>query len=237
VTDPAAVAAALDAVRRRIESAKGDPAAVRVVAVTKGFGSDAVAAAVAAGCADLGENYAQELVAKAAAMVAPPGADTPRWHFLGRVQRNKVARLAPLVDCWQSLSRAVEGAAIARHRPGARVLVEVETTGDAGRNGCAPAEVPGLVRELAALGLSVEGLMTVAPAPGTGGANGAQRAFRTVRELADRLGLPERSMGMTDDLEAAVAEGTTMVRVGRALFGPRATGQVGGPPSVNPGPG
>ncbi len=232
MTDRAAVVAALDAVRRRIEGAGGDPAAVRVVAVTKGFGPEAVAAAVAAGCTDLGENYAQELVAKAASL----GAGPVRWHFLGHIQRNKVARLAPVVDCWQSLSRVVEGEAIARHRPGAHMLVEVETTGDGARNGCPPDGVPDLVRELVARGLSVDGLMTVAPAPATAGADGARRAFRTVRRLADDLGLAERSMGMTDDLEAAVAEGSTMVRVGRALFGPRASGQVGGWSSGRPRP-
>ena len=208
-----AVAARLAEVRRRVEAAGGDPGQVRVVAVTKGFGPEAVEAALAAGLEDVGENYAQELVAK-----APQVAGSPRWHFLGTVQRNKVPALAPLVACWQSVSRAVEGEAIARRRPGAVVLVEVELTGRPGRNGCPPGAVPGLVADLGAAGLDVRGLMTVAPP------DDPRRAFRTVRELADRLGLPERSMGMTGDLEAAVAEGSTMVRVGRALFGDRKGG-------------
>ena len=207
------VARRLHAVLQRIERAGGDPARVRVIAVTKGFGVDAVRAALDAGLRDVGENYAAELVAKAS-RVAPDGVV---WHFLGAVQRNKVAQLAPIVGVWQSVAREAEGARIARFAPGARVLVEVETTGLPGRNGCPPEEVGQLVARLRGAGLDVGGLMTVA-APGPAA---AQEAFETVGRLADRLGLEERSMGMTDDLEAAVAAGTTMVRVGRALFGDR----------------
>ncbi len=185
-----------------------------MVAVTKGFGHAYAHAAVEAGLFDLGENYAQELMAKAPALAV--AGVRPRWHFLGAIQRNKVPALAPLVSCWQSVARPEEGAAIAKRRPGAQVLVEVDVSGDPGRNGCAPEAVAGLVSSLAAEGLDVVGLMVVAPhgAP-------ARPAFRVVRDLADRLGLAERSMGMTDDLEDAVREGTTMVRVGRALFGER----------------
>ena len=211
------MAGQLAAVRARIEQAGADPTSVRVVAVTKGFGPDAVSAALAAGLEDVGENYAQELLAKSAAVSAATPSAPPRWHFLGAIQRNKVGPLAEVVDCWQSVARLVEGQAIARRRPGARILVEVETTGLAGRNGSPPGAVPDLVAALGDLGLDVGGLMTVAaPEP-----TAARQAFRTVRQLADRLGLAERSMGMTDDLELAVAEGSTMVRVGRALFGPR----------------
>ncbi len=207
------VARRLQAVRLRIERAGGDPSRVRVIAVTKGFGIDAVHAAVDAGLHDVGENYAAELVAKASGTVP----EEVVWHFLGAVQRNKVAQLAPIVGLWQSVAREAEGARIARFAPGAGVLVEVETTGLPGRNGCPPAEVGDLVTRLQGLGLAVRGLMTVA-APGPAA---ARAAFESVGRLADELGLEERSMGMTDDLEAAVAAGTTMVRVGRALFGDR----------------
>ena len=219
---PYDVQAALDAVRTRIEKAGVDPDRLRVVAVTKGFGPAAVLAALAAGLHDVGENYAAELLAKHDAVTHGAGAhsapgEAVRWHFLGAVQRNKVASLAPVVSCWQGVTRVVEAEAIARRRPGARVLVEVDTTGEPGRNGCAPAMVPALVREISALELDVGGLMTVAPRdPGD-----ARATFRTVRQLADRLGLEERSMGMSDDLELAVAEGATMLRLGRVLFGPR----------------
>jgi hypothetical protein len=212
----AGVAERLDAVRLRIERAGGDPNAVRVVAVTKGFGPDAVAAARSAGLHDIGENYANELVTKAAE-VSDASSATLRWHFLGAIQRNKVAKLAPIVGLWQSVARTEEGERIARFAPGATVLVEVDTTGQPGRNGCPPEEARTLVPRLRDAGLEVRGLMTVAPPEPAG----AQSAFETVRALADELGLEERSMGMTDDLEAAVRAGSTMVRIGRALFGAR----------------
>ncbi len=215
---PFDVAAGLVRVRARIAAAGGDPDKVRVVAVTKGFGPKAVDAARDAGVVDVGENYAQELLAKDEALRASGARDPAvRWHFLGAIQRNKIAALAPVVACWQSVARVVEGEAIARRRPGAAVLVEVDTTGAAGRNGCAPEGVPALVAGLRAARLEVEGLMTVAPLD----PDAARAAFRLVRSLADDLGLAERSMGMSDDLELAVAEGSTMVRVGRALFGDR----------------
>jgi uncharacterized pyridoxal phosphate-containing UPF0001 family protein len=220
VIDPADVEAALARIRDRIAAAGGDPAAVSVLAVTKGFGADAVTASLAAGLPAVGENYAAELADKFAEL---DGAGA-RWHFLGAVQRNKVPRLAPLVDCWQGVARLEEGAAIARHRPGAAVLVQVAVSDVPGRNGVVPDKVPALVAAVGDLGLDVRGLMVVAPAEPTA----ARRAFAVVRRLADDLSLPERSMGMTEDLEAAVAEGSTMVRIGRALFGPR-------PPAVNGG--
>ena len=212
------VAGRLEAVRARIADAGGDPAQVRVVAVTKGFGPDAVRAARGAGLRDLGENYAAELLAKAEAVAREAvGAGRLVWHFLGAVQRNKVAHLAPVVGLWQSVAREPEGARIARFAPGAAVLAQVDTTGQPGRNGCPPGEAAALVARLRDLGLDVRGLMTVAPS----GREAAREAFRAVGALADDLGLEERSMGMTDDLEEAVAAGSTMVRIGRALFGPR----------------
>jgi uncharacterized pyridoxal phosphate-containing UPF0001 family protein len=206
------VAARLAVVRERIERAGGDVDRVRVVAVTKGFGPDAVLAAHAVGLLDLGENYAAELETKA------PGPTGTRWHFLGAIQRNKVKALAPHVHLWQGLARRSEAERIARFSPGARVLIQVDTSGGMpGRNGCLPAEVPALAESLAGLDLALEGLMTVAPP----GSSAAAPAFLSVRRLADSLGLVERSMGMSEDLESAVAAGSTMVRIGRALFGER----------------
>jgi len=188
-----------------------------VVAVTKGFGPEAVALARAVGLVDIGENYSQELLGKA------PGPAGTSWHFLGTVQRNKVASLAPVVTLWQSVARLAEGQRIAREAPGARVLVQVDCTGRPERNGCGGDEVPALVEALSALDLDVRGLMTVAPPEPLE----AERAFGVVGRLADSLGLPERSMGMSDDLELAVAAGSTMVRIGRALFGERSRGPTG----------
>jgi hypothetical protein len=213
------VARRVEDIRRRIGESGRDPATVRLVAVTKGFDSTAVTAALAAGVQDIGENYAAELIAKAASLRDAVGAGpVPRWHFLGAVQRRKIRDLAPHVGCWQTIARAVEGEEIARRAPGAGVFVEVEVSGRPGRNGCPPADVPGLVRTLRGLDLDVRGLMVVAP-PGT--AHVARTAFRTTAGLAGDLGLDELSMGMTQDFEVALEEGSTMVRVGRALFGSR----------------
>jgi hypothetical protein len=221
----------LEVVRGRIASASADPVSVRLVAVTKGFGPDAVAAALAAGLVDIGENYADELEAKAEATAGEagdgdgrvdegdPARAAPVWHFLGAVQRNKVARLAPLVTWWQGVARVEEGVAIARRRPGATVLVQVDVAGLPGRGGCPPERVGELVTALADHDLDVAGLMAVGP-PGL--PEGSRAGFKQVATLADSLGLPVRSMGMSDDLEVAVAAGSTMVRVGRALFGERA---------------
>jgi PLP dependent protein len=224
---PAVVAARVDDIRRRISESGRDPATVRLVAVTKGFDGTAVAAALAAGVGDIGENYAAELISKASSLGDESGhavgdavgsATAARWHFLGAIQRRKIRDLAPHVGCWQTIARAVEGEEIARRTPGAGVFVEVEVSGLPGRNGCPPAEVAGLVRTLRGLDLDVRGLMVVAP-PGT--AEVARTAFRTTAALAGDLGLDELSMGMTQDFEVALEEGSTMMRVGRALFGAR----------------
>ena len=207
----------LEALRDRIGAAGGEPDDVTVVAVAKGFGPEAVEAAVGAGLTDIGENYAQELLATFDA-VAPGAAARCRWHFIGHVQRNKVRALAPVVHLWQTVDRVVTGQEIARWAPEAEVLVQVNVSGEQVKNGCRFDEAPLLVEALQDLGLDVRGVMAVGPA---GPPEEARPGFRRLVALADRLGMRERSMGMTDDLEVAVQEGTTMVRVGRALFGPR----------------
>ena len=206
------------AVRDRIAEAGGDPRAVRLVAVTKGFDAGVVREALDAGLEDIGESYVQELVGKASELGESAGERDLRWHFVGRLQRNKVRKAAPHVWLWHSVDRLALGAEIARWAPGAAVLAQVNASGEASKAGCEPSMAPGLVDGLVDLGLDVRGLMTIAPA---GPAEGARPAFRTLRELGERLGLGELSMGMSDDLEVAVQEGATMVRVGRDLFGPR----------------
>ena len=214
--DAGSVSERLEEVRARIGAAGGCAQRVKVVAVTKGLGVDAVEAAIGAGLTDLGESYAQELLAKSG---IEAGAGV-RWHFVGRVQRNKVARVAGFVHLWHSIDRVAAGAEIARRVPGAAVLVQVNASGEAEKSGCRPDDAPGLVAELRTRGLDVRGLMAIGP---QGEPEGARPAFRLVTRLADDLGLAERSMGMSDDLEVAVQEGATLVRVGRALFGPRPT--------------
>ena len=206
----------LAVVHERIAAAGARPDDVRVVAVTKGQGADAVAAALAAGLRDVGENYAQELVAKREA--AGAAAAGCRWHFLGHVQRNKVRLVAPAVALWQAVDRVAAGREIAKRAPGAAVLVQLDVSGEAQKHGCPPDDAAALVEDLVALGLDVRGLMGVGPA---GPPEDARPGFRRLVAAAERLGLPERSIGMSDDLEVAVSEGATMVRVGRALFGPR----------------
>lgn len=211
-----AVAERVEHVRRRIADAGGDPARVTIVAVTKGFDAAAVEAAVDAGLLDVGENYAQELLAKADA-IREAGA---RVHFIGQLQSNKVRLLAGLVDVYESVDRPSLVHELARRAPGARVLIQVSPAGEAGKGGAAIEDVPGLVDAARAAGLDVAGLMTVGPT--SGGAEAARPGFRAVRALVDRLGLTVCSMGMTGDLEVAVQEGSTQVRVGTALFGARA---------------
>lgn len=210
------VADRVAAVRARVadaaRAAGRDPASVRLVAATKTQSVDAVAAVVAAGVVDLGENRAQELVAKAPALADA----SPTWHFIGRLQRNKINQLAPWVAWWQSIDTAALVAALAPRVPGARILVEVNVGDEPQKGGCPPAAAPGLVDSARAAGLEVAGLMTVAPA----GVD-PRPSFAALAELAGRIGVAELSMGMSGDFEAAIAEGATMVRVGSALFGPR----------------
>jgi PLP dependent protein len=209
----------IGAVRARIAAAGGDPGRVRVVAVTKGFGNDVIEAARRAGLEDLGENYAQELVAKAeVAATHPVGPRPVRWHFLGSPQRNKMAALAPLVALWQGIDRAAVVDRLARLRPAAPILVQVNVTGDPAKAGCAVDEAPGLVERARRAGLDARGLMCVGPA---GDPVGTRRCFAALAAQARAIGVDEVSMGMSDDFEVAVAEGSTMVRLGRVLFGPR----------------
>jgi pyridoxal phosphate enzyme (YggS family) len=201
----------LAVVQHRIDAVSGGRP-VQIIGVTKGFSGDAVTEAMAAGLTDLGENYAQELVAKAA--VAPAA----RWHFIGTIQRNKVAALAPLVTLWHTVDRVSVIDAISRHAPGAGVLVQVNLAGAANRGGCRWDEVDSIVATARQRGLDVRGLMGVGPA---GPPADSRQPFVALARCARRLGLTDLSMGMSDDLEVAIEEGSTMVRIGTAIFGPR----------------
>ena len=220
----------LERVRDRVARAGGDPERITIVGVTKTFGLDVVQAAVGAGLVDLGENYAQELQHKARDLApssgdaVPPigGAAAPReirWHFIGGLQTNKVRLIAPVVWLWQSVERFEAGKEIARRAPGARVLVQVNVSEEPSKGGCDPNQAAELVRKLGDLGLDVRGLMAIGR---TGPPEEARPGFMLLRRLADDLGLAERSMGMSADLDQAVGEGATIVRIGSALFGPRA---------------
>jgi hypothetical protein len=226
------IARSLVEVRRRIAAAAAragrDPAAVGLVAVTKDVPLDAVAAAVASGVTDIGENRYQEARSKIAALAGRP----VRWHFIGHLQRNKVKYVVEcfnIIHSLDSLELAVEIDRRAQATSGAGrvpVLVEVNVGGETTKFGVAPEGAVELVLRAAALpGLDVQGLMTIAPQAGDPEA--ARPHFRRLRLLAAAVPgaggpvLRHLSMGMSDDFEVAVEEGATLVRVGRAIFGAR----------------
>src|SRR5262249_47786902 len=156
---------------------------------------EVVRAAREAGLRDLGENYAAELRTKAETAAAE-GLDL-RWHFVGSIQRNKVRSVAPYVHLWHGVTRAAEGAEIAQWSPGASVLVQVNVSREATKSGVSPSEAEPLVEGLVDIGLDVRGLMGIAA---RGSAESVRGEFRSLAEVARRLGLAELSMGMTDDL-------------------------------------
>jgi PLP dependent protein len=219
------VAARLSDVRARVAAAAlrvgRAPSTVTIVAISKTFGPEAVRAARAVGQADFGESRAQELKRKAKAL--GPGI---RWHFVGRLQRNKVKDVVGLASLVHSVDRIELAEAIAERARKAgrlqRVLVQVNVSGDPGKAGCEPEDAAAFVAKVRALDwIACEGLMTIPPLDAD-----PQPAFVTLRSLRDdiRDRFPEvqhLSMGMTHDFETAVEEGATIIRVGEAIFGPR----------------
>ncbi|MDX5364421.1 MAG: YggS family pyridoxal phosphate-dependent enzyme [Pseudazoarcus pumilus] len=223
------IAANLQAVRARIAAAAAaagrDPATVRLLAVSKTWPADHVREAAAAGQIAFGENYVQEGVAKRAELSALP----LEWHFIGPLQSNKTRLVATSFDWVHSIEREK----IARrldeqrdpHLPPLQVCIQVNVSGEASKSGVAPDEVTALARIVAGLPrLRLRGLMCI-PEPTPDKAL-LQSRFETLCRLRDVLvaggfELDTLSMGMSDDLEAAIAEGSTLVRVGSAIFGAR----------------
>ena len=202
---------------------------VTIVAVTKGFGTDAIRAARDAGIADIGENRVQEALAKQQELGAGSRELGIRWHLIGHLQRNKAKQVPGRFELIHSLD-ALELAQELDRRSTApqRVLLQVNVAGEEQKSGCTPAAAPALVRQIAALRqLRLEGLMTLAPF--TDDEAVQRRTFRDLRVLRDRLKeevgvwLQTLSMGMSGDYASAVAEGATVIRLGTALFGPRET--------------
>ncbi len=226
----ATVPEALQAVRARIEAAAlaagRDPAAVRLVAVSKTFAPPALRAAWAAGQRAFGENYVQEALAKMQSL-HDLAID---WHFIGPIQSNKTRLIAEHFAWVHSVDRLRIAQRLSESRPAAlpplQGCLQVNLEREESKSGASAEEIEALARAVAGLpGLALRGLMSI-PRPTSDPAQ--QRAqFRAVRELRDRLGaaglaLDTLSMGMSEDLEAAIAEGATLVRVGRAIFGERA---------------
>jgi pyridoxal phosphate enzyme (YggS family) len=204
----------LERVRARMKAAGGEN--VALLAVSKGQPVEAAAAALQAGLTSLGENYAQELAAKAETLADSDPA--PVWHFIGQLQTNKVRMIAPQVAVWQSVDRIKVGREIAKRAPGATVFAQVNLSSEPQKAGCSFDDLDELVDQLRDLALVVTGLMGVGSAEDD---VSTAAGFRKLRSAADRLRLPECSMGMSADLEIAIREGSTMVRVGSDLFGPR----------------
>lgn len=212
----------LDCVRERMAraatNAGRNPTDVALLAVSKTQPAEAVRAAHAAGQRAFGENYVQEAVTKMDALADLAG--QIEWHLIGPLQANKTRVVAERFDWVQSVDRLRIAQRLSDQRPAwlapLNVCLQVNISGEDSKSGAAPAEVPELARAVAALPrLVLRGLMAV-PAPGSGAA-----PHRALRELAHSLGLATLSMGMSDDLELAIAEGSTLVRVGTAIFGVR----------------
>jgi len=224
------IPANLQAVKQRIAAAcvqaGRDPACVRLLAVSKTWPESAVRAAAGAAQDAFGESYVQEALPKMAALTDL----ALEWHFIGPLQSNKTRPVAENFAWVHSIERLkiAERLSVQRpaHLPPLNVCVEVNVSGEASKSGCALAEAPALCRAVAALpGLKLRGLMAI-PEPDHEKSALARRRFATVRQLqaqlvAEGLVLDTLSMGMSHDLEAAIMEGATIVRVGTAIFGER----------------
>lgn len=220
----------LRSVRERVaaacERAGRSPDEVTIVGVSKTFPAALVVEACRAGLTDIGENRVQEAAAKVPAVEAL--GSRPRWHLVGHLQTNKVKTALGLFDIIHSvdsvrlaefISHQAASLPVRREEP-LPILLEVNAAGEASKFGLSPEETGRVLEQMARLpGLAVQGLMTVAPL--VGDPEEVRPVFRELRRLRDALGLRHLSMGMTDDFEVAIEEGATIVRIGRAIFGPR----------------
>jgi pyridoxal phosphate enzyme (YggS family) len=189
---------------------------VRIVGVAKGFPWSDVRAAIASGVGMIGENYAQEIRAKYGAV---PVEERPELHFIGRLQSNKIQQLAPLVSVWQTVDRDRLVDELARRLPGARVMIQVNFTGEADKGGCEPGDLESIVDRARRRDLMVVGMMVVGPT--SGDRDLTRRTFAEAAQRRADLGLVDLSMGMSGDIDLAVEAGSTMVRVGSMVFGSR----------------
>ena len=217
-----AVLARIDAAARRFGR---DPASISLLAVSKTWPADAVREAAAAGQRAFGENYVQETVEK----IDTLGPLALEWHFIGPLQSNKTRPVAEHVDWVHSVERLKIAERLSQQRPAhlppLNVCLQVNVSGEISKSGCTPEEAPALARQIAALpNLRLRGLMGI-PEP-LDNFEAQRQPFRQLREIYERLRneglvLDTLSMGMSHDIEAAIAEGATMVRVGTAIFGDR----------------
>jgi len=218
-------------IRERIAAAAAragrDPSGVRLMGVTKTVGDDRILQAIEAGIDIIGENYVQEARRKIELM-----GKSAEWHFIGHLQTNKAKYAVRLFDMIHSVNRMSLAEELNRRAAAAgvvcRVLIEVNLGGEESKSGAPPEEAPALIRSVAQMAnLSIRGLMTMAP--WYDDPERARPCFAGLRAIRDRIAaenipnvaMRELSMGMTDDFEVAVEEGSTIVRIGRAIFGER----------------
>ncbi|GJB81184.1 MULTISPECIES: YggS family pyridoxal phosphate-dependent enzyme [Pseudomonas] len=220
----------LSAISARIASAAQaagrDPASVQLLAVSKTKPASAIREIHAAGVCDFGENYLQEALTKQQAL----GDLSLIWHFIGPIQSNKTKAIAEHFDWVHSVDRLKIAQRLSEQRPAGlpplNICLQVNVSGEDSKSGCTPADLPALAKAVAALpNLRLRGLMAI-PEP-TDDRAAQEAAFATLRQLQEGLGLglDTLSMGMSHDLEAAIAQGATWVRIGTALFGARDYGQ------------
>jgi pyridoxal phosphate enzyme (YggS family) len=216
----ARVAAVRDRIRRAAETAGRDPDTIRLIAVSKGHSADAIREALDLGLTEFGENYLQELEAKTRALGSSSRGDAgaPRWHFQGTLQRRKIRDILRLTDSILSVARVEEIDEIAKRATDpVSIHLEINVGGETSKSGAPEFLLPELLAAAGRCGkIEVEGLMTIPPDD-----DDPARWFRRLRELALANDLKSLSMGMSHDLEGAVREGATMVRIGTAIFGER----------------
>ena len=220
-------------VKRRIEQAclrvKRDPASVMIVAVSKGRVVDEISQAIQAGIGDIGENRIQESLPKINDIRHTTYDIRVKWHMIGHLQTNKAKDAVKFFDLIQSVDSLRLAQEIDKQAGRAGkiqdILIEVKTSPEAAKFGIKPAEISGVIEKMSGLkNISIKGLMTIAPAVNK--PEDARPYFRQLRELRDKINdirytiydIRELSMGMTDDFEVAIEEGSTMVRIGRAIF-------------------
>jgi pyridoxal phosphate enzyme (YggS family) len=207
----------LDRIRAAAAKSKRDPEEIRLIAVTKTVTPDRIREAIDSGISHIGENRLQEAIRKRESLRDA----AVSWHFIGHLQTNKAKKVAEVFDWVQCVDREELAEKLNQHSPRKLpVLVEVKLHPEASKSGVAEGDLGHLINAVRNCeNLSLRGLMVIPPF--FSNPEGSRPYFKRLRELARQFGLPELSMGMSNDFEVAVEEGATMVRVGTALFGPR----------------
>ena len=201
----------LERINRLVNDKAQNP--VTLIGVTKGFSHEEINIASELGIKHFGENYAQELLTKDPLVVAETS-----WHFIGQLQSNKIRRISHLVDVWHSVTSLKLAREIHKHNNQSQILLQVSLMGPSNSKGFEVEELPGLISKLRDESIDISGLMTM----GVPGDMVATRVvFEKLRKLADTFELSECSMGMSDDFQVALESGSSMIRVGSAIFGNR----------------